>query len=97
MIGRVAEDDFGNRLVSELATAGVDVSQVKYTDEPTGVALIVTAPMRKCDRRSARWRIARSMLRRSTKRWVDGGVTHVSRSSKHRSRVSFGRPNSRAR
>ncbi len=43
MIGRVGRDDFGNRLVSELATAGVDVSQVKYTDEPTGVALIVTA------------------------------------------------------
>jgi ribokinase len=42
MIGRVGSDAFGARLEADLAASGVDVSEFKNTDDPTGVALIVT-------------------------------------------------------
>jgi len=43
MIARVGTDGFGKRLVGDLAASGVDTSAIAYVDEPSGVALIVTA------------------------------------------------------
>jgi ribokinase len=43
MIARVGTDAFGTRLVGDLAASGVDTSAIGYVDEPSGVALIVTA------------------------------------------------------
>ena len=43
MIARVGTDGFGKRLVGDLAASGVDTSEIRYVDEPSGVALIVTA------------------------------------------------------
>ncbi|HWM69414.1 MAG TPA: ribokinase [Steroidobacteraceae bacterium] len=43
MIARVGTDGFGKRLVDDLAASGVDTSEIRYVDEPSGVALIVTA------------------------------------------------------
>jgi ribokinase len=43
MIARVGTDFYGERLLSELAATGVDTSRVGRVDEPSGVALIVTA------------------------------------------------------
>jgi ribokinase len=43
IIARVGIDGFGKRLVDDLAASGVDTSAIKYVDEPSGVALIVTA------------------------------------------------------
>jgi len=43
MIARVGTDGFGKRLVDDLAASGVDTSAIRYVDEPSGVALIVTA------------------------------------------------------
>jgi ribokinase len=43
MIARVGTDGFGKRLVGDLAASGVDTSAIRYVDEPSGVALIVTA------------------------------------------------------
>ena len=43
MIARVGSDGFGKRLVGDLAASGVDISEIRYVDEPSGVALIVTA------------------------------------------------------
>lgn len=43
ILARVGTDSFGKRLVDDLAASGVDISEVKYVDEPSGVALIVTA------------------------------------------------------
>jgi ribokinase len=43
IIARVGTDGFGKRLVDDLAASGVDTSAIKYVDEPSGVALIVTA------------------------------------------------------
>ena len=43
MIARVGTDSFGTRLVGDLAASGVDTSAIGYVDEPSGVALIVTA------------------------------------------------------
>ena len=42
MIARVGTDGFGKRLVADLAASGVDTSEIRYVDEPSGVALIVT-------------------------------------------------------
>ena len=43
MIARVGADGFGKRLVGDLAASGVDTSEIRYVEEPSGVALIVTA------------------------------------------------------
>lgn len=43
MVACVGTDSFGARLVSDLAASGVDTSAIGYVDEPSGVALIVTA------------------------------------------------------
>ena len=43
IIARVGTDGFGKRLVDDLAASGVDTSAIRYVDEPSGVALIVTA------------------------------------------------------
>jgi ribokinase len=43
MIARVGTDSFGTRLVGDLAASGVNTSAIGYVDEPSGVALIVTA------------------------------------------------------
>src|SRR3954453_7097763 len=39
-VGAVGDDDFGAAAIAELERAGVDVSAVARTTEPTGVALI---------------------------------------------------------
>lgn len=43
MVARVGTDAFGKRLVGDLAASGVNVSAIDEIDEPSGVALIVTA------------------------------------------------------
>ena len=43
MVACVGTDAFGKRLVGDLASAGVDTSEISYVDEASGVALIVTA------------------------------------------------------
>lgn len=43
MIARVGTDGFGVRLINDLAASGVDTSEIRSVDEPSGVALIVTA------------------------------------------------------
>jgi ribokinase len=43
IIARVGTDTFGERLVADLTASGVDTSEIGYVDEPSGVALIVTA------------------------------------------------------
>ena len=42
MVGRVGDDEFSDRLISALATEGIDVSQVKQVKgKASGVALII--------------------------------------------------------
>jgi sugar/nucleoside kinase (ribokinase family) len=43
MICRVGNDAFGERLVNDLAASGVGSHEIRYVDDPSGVALIVTA------------------------------------------------------
>lgn len=43
MMARVGTDAYGKRLVDDLAASGVDTSAIAFVDEPSGVALIVTA------------------------------------------------------
>lgn len=44
MVGCVGDDDAGEQLLRELAAAGVDVSLVARSPEPTGTALITVGP-----------------------------------------------------
>ena len=41
LIGAVGKDSFGDDALSELRTAGVDISSVMRVDDPTGVAVVV--------------------------------------------------------
>jgi ribokinase len=41
LVGAVGRDDFGERALTELRAAGVDLTGLQVTDEPTGIALIL--------------------------------------------------------